>query len=58
MTQKYRDLYELIKHDAAAREYFDNLPEHLRSSIEQRPGGVNSLESLKSYTDNLTQGDI
>lgn len=58
MNQKYSDLYELMKHDKAARDYFNQLPEHLRSSIEQRAGGVNSFESLKSYTDNLTQGDI
>ena len=55
MDKKY--LYALMKDDPAAKHYFDSLPEHVRSAIAQRPGGVNSFESLCSYADNLTQGD-
>ena len=57
MDKKYPDLYALMKDDPAAKHYFDSLPEHVRSAIAQRPGGVNSFESRCSYADNLTQGD-
>lgn len=57
MEKKYPDLYALMKDDPKAKEYFESLPDHIRSAISQRPSGVNSFESLWSYADNLTQGD-
>lgn len=57
MDKKYLNLYELMKDNSQAKEYFESLPEYVRSAILQRPGGVNSFDSLCSYADNLTQGD-
>ena len=57
MSDPFADFLSALKDDPAAKHYFDSLPEHVRSAIAQRPGGVNSFESLCSYADNLTQGD-
>ena len=57
MSEKYASLQQLLKEDAAARAYFDKLPEYVREQICARAGSVNSLESLSDYADNLTRGD-
>jgi hypothetical protein len=57
MQKKYGDLHRLMQEDKRAKDYFDSLPEYVRKAVSQRPQGVNSLESLKSYAENLTRGD-
>ena len=52
----YPDLYELLRRDEEARAYFASLPEYARTSINDRPGKINSLESLKAYADNFLRG--
>lgn len=55
--QKYHDLYELFENEAAARQYFSQLPSYVREQIRTRASGVNSLESLQDYAENLLRGD-
>lgn len=57
MAKKYRDMYELFKSDPQAKQYFDKLPDYVRDQISTRADGVNSLESLKDYAENLLRGD-
>lgn len=57
IDKKYPDLYALMKDGPTAKHYFDSLPERVRLAIAQCPGGIDSLESLRSYADDLTQGD-
>lgn len=54
---KYPDLDALLHADTVARAYFQSLPDYVRDQICTRPSGVNSLESLKDYAENLTRGD-
>lgn len=54
---KYPNLSVLLQNDPAAQKYFNTLPDYVQSQIRTRPGGVNSLESLKDYAQNLTRGD-
>lgn len=58
MIQKYEDLYSLLEGDKKADQYFRSLPEYVREAISSRPGGVNSYESLLSYAEKLTRGDL
>lgn len=55
--QKYSNMYELFKRDLKAKQYFDKLPDYVRDQISTRASGVNSLESLKDYAENLLRGD-
>ncbi len=57
MQKKYRDMYELLKNDQEAKQYFDTLPDYIRDQINTRANGVNSFESLRHYADNLSRGD-
>lgn len=57
MAKKYSGLTALLKSDMKAQEYYDSLPDYVRSSIDQRPEHVNSLESLQDYAENLLRGD-
>lgn len=54
---QYKDLYALLRGESEARRYFDSLPFYAREQIQTRPDGVNSLDSLKDYADNLLRGD-
>lgn len=54
---KYPDLYALLRTDPQADAYFQSLPDYVREQINSRPSGVNSLESLMDYAENLTRGD-
>ena len=54
---KYSDLNQLLRSEAEAAVYFRSLPDYVREQISARPSGVNSLESLKDYAENLTRGD-
>ena len=54
---KYPDLNALLRSEPEARRYYDALPDYVREQIGTRPAGVNSLDSLKDYAENLTRGD-
>lgn len=54
---KYPNLDALLRADSEAQAYFRSLPDYVREQISTRPSGVNSLESLKDYAENLTRGD-
>ena len=57
MTLKYTDMYALLADEPEAQAYFDTLPDYIREQMETRAQGVNSLESLKDYAENLLRGD-
>jgi len=54
---KYPNMYDLFRDDPKAKQYFDKLPDYVREQISTRADGVNSLESLKDYAENLLRGD-
>ena len=54
---KYPNVYDLIEHEQAAKEYFNKLPDYVREQICTRSQNVNSFSSLKDYAENLTRGD-
>lgn len=54
---KYPNLDALLRDQPEAAAYFRSLPDYVRDQISMRPDGVNSLESLKDYAENLTRGD-
>ncbi|MDR1102041.1 MAG: hypothetical protein LBL34_06815 [Clostridiales bacterium] len=54
---KYENLYELIKNDVQASEYYLTLPDYVKDQIASRGSNVNSLESLQDYAENLLRGD-
>lgn len=58
MSKKYDGLYSLMNQDKKAHEFFMSLPQYVQDQISQRPQGVNSFESLRSYADNLLRGSI
>lgn len=53
----YPDLNTLLEQEPQAREFFNSLPDYVRSQIETRSGNVNSFASLRDYSDNLLRGD-
>ena len=57
MLKKYNDLYNLIQDDENAYNYFNNLPEYVKSTMTDRADSINSFESLRRYAENVTQGD-
>ncbi len=57
MLKKYNDLYNLIQDDKNAYNYFNNLPEYVKSTMTDRADSINSFESLRHYAENITQGD-
>lgn len=54
---KYHDLNALLRAEPEAKAYYRSLPGYVREQISARPQGVNSLESLKDYAENLTRGE-
>ena len=54
---KYPHLDTMLRANNEAKSYFQSLPDYVREQISSRPSGVNSLESLKDYAENLTRGD-
>ena len=57
MQEKYDNLIELINSDNQAKKYFTSLPDYVRQQIFYRSDGVNSLENLMDYAENLLRGD-
>ena len=57
LMNKYPDLHELLRNDKEARDFFASLPLYVRTAINDRPGTVNSIASLRDYADNLTRNE-
>lgn len=55
--QKFKDLFCLMEQDQNAKQYFSSLPDYVQEQITSRASGVNSLDSLKDYAENLLRGD-
>ncbi len=55
--KKYPDLFELLRNEQEARDLFASLPMYVRTAINDRPGAINSIDSLRSYVANITSGD-
>lgn len=53
----YPDLHELLRNEEEARALFASLPLYVRTSINDRPETINSIDSLRTYLNNMTQGD-
>ncbi|RGQ43727.1 hypothetical protein DWY99_02675 [[Clostridium] leptum] len=56
--QKYNDLYSLIQSDPKADQSFRSLPGYAQGAISSKASGVNSYESLITYAEKLTRGDL
>lgn len=56
--QKYEDLYALIQSEPKADQYFRSLPGYVQEAISNKASGVNSYESLLSFAEKLTRGDL
>lgn len=57
MPKKYGNLKQLIKQDKDAKQYYSELPDYVKSQMNQRADSVNSFESLRDYAENLLRGD-
>lgn len=57
MGHKYSGLYELIENDNEANDYFDNLPDYVKESIQEREQNINSFDSLRDYAANLMRNE-
>lgn len=57
VMKKYSNLEELIANDESAKRFFSSLPSYVKEQITMRSDSVNSLDSLRTYSDNLLQGD-
>ncbi|MCL1965505.1 MAG: hypothetical protein FWF69_10700 [Firmicutes bacterium] len=55
--KKYPDLHELLRNEPEARELFEQLPFYVRTAINDRPDGINSIASLRDYADNMTRNE-
>ena len=52
----YPTLEALLLSNPEARRYFDELPDHVREKICDHPSGINSLDRLKGFIENLANG--
>lgn len=57
MGKKYSGLESLLAQDKTAARYYESLPDYVQSSIAQRSGHINSMDSLQDYAENLLRGD-
>ncbi len=55
--RKYSGLNELLGDSNEASAFFSSLPDYVQEAIRQRADNINSFASLKTYANNLTQGD-
>ena len=55
--RKYSSLNDLLNDNQEASSYFFSLPAYVQEAIRQRANNINSFASLKTYANNLTQGD-
>lgn len=54
---RYPDLEALLRSDPEARRYYDELPDHVRERICEHPAGIRSLDSLKSFIEDINSGN-
>lgn len=54
---KYSGLNDLLRDNKEASTFFASLPDYVRDAISKRADNINSFASLKTYANNLTQGD-
>jgi hypothetical protein len=54
---KYSGLNDLLRDNKEANAYFENLPAYVKDATRKRADNINSFASLKTYANNLTQGD-
>ena len=54
---KYQDLYALLADEPGAKKFYNSLPDYVRDQISSRPTGVNTLEDLRGYAENLLRRD-
>ena len=47
------NLTTLMESDAAACEYYNSLPEHIKEKIKNNEDNITSLEALKDFAQNL-----
>ena len=57
MEKKYTNFNHLLENNPAAKQFFNGLPDYVKSSIAQRGDNVCSEKSLHTYANNLLQGD-
>ncbi len=57
MMKTYPDLFALLRGESEARKLFADLPMYVRTSMNDRPNSINSLQSLQDYAHNLTRGE-
>lgn len=50
-------LDNLLNTSSAAQQYFSSLPDYVQEMILQRRQNIMSETDLRSYADNITQGD-
>ena len=55
--RKYSGLQELLGDSKEASAFYSSLPAYVQEAIRQRADNINSFASLKTYANNLTQGD-
>ena len=56
--QKYNDLYSLIQSDPQSGPIFPLPAGYVQEAISSKASGVNSYESLITYAEKLTRGDL
>ncbi len=54
---KYSGLNDLLRDNKEASAFFASLPDYVKDGISKRADNINSFASLKTYANNLTQGD-
>ncbi|HCC01458.1 MAG TPA: hypothetical protein DHW78_02280 [Ruminococcaceae bacterium] len=50
----YRDVFTLMREEPEARLYFEKLPATVREQMSTHAFRINSMNSMRSYAENLT----
>ena len=57
MQKKYNNLSDMLENCQEAKNFYNSLPDYVKSTIKERGDNVLSLDSLHTYADNLLSGD-
>lgn len=57
ISMNYRNLGELLANEPQAKNYFSQLPDHVRDQISAQGSAVDSLDTLMRSVENLTHSD-
>ncbi len=57
MQKKYKDLTDMLENCQEAKQFYNSLPDYVRSTIKERGDNVLSEDSLHTYANNLLSGD-